>query len=283
MRFLQNQGRLQRVPAAIRPGVRLAADWVKGLYAQPSNEEPPRPLSPDALFLLHRRLVHDEARLEMLVEACNNNGVFGAYHQLHLTSALTIHGAYDMRRYVDFYRLPDLTGRRVLDIGTSSGYFALECARRGGHVLAIDIWETTPVAEIARCSHIQVEYRKSDIYDLDESVVGSFDVVICGSLILHLPDPIGALRAIRRVCRGTLHISTGCPVDDRAANDRPLCEFVGAGTDVYWLIGTAALTRLLLSAGFARVSDVDHFTKSTEPGVSPSYRTPHTVMVAHAY
>ena len=32
-RILQQRGRLQRVPRPFRPGVQLAADWVKGLGA----------------------------------------------------------------------------------------------------------------------------------------------------------------------------------------------------------------------------------------------------------
>ena len=39
------------------------------------------------------------------------------------------------------------------------------------------------------------------VYDLSPETVGEFDVVVCGSLLLHLRDPLRALNAIRSVCR----------------------------------------------------------------------------------
>ena len=40
------------------------------------------------------------------------------------------------------------------------------------------------------------------VYDLDPERDGRFDVVVCGSLLLHLRDPVRALEAIRGVCAG---------------------------------------------------------------------------------
>jgi len=73
-----------------------------------------------------------DARVRQLVDEYNRDGI--SYHKIDLGNGLTIRGEYDMARYVHHYEIPaDLTGKTVLDIGTSSGYFAFECARRGGH------------------------------------------------------------------------------------------------------------------------------------------------------
>ena len=48
-----------------------------------------------------------------------------------------------------------------------------------------------------------VRLEQVSVYDLDPGSLGSFDVVVCGSLLLHLRDPLRALQAIRSVCDGT--------------------------------------------------------------------------------
>src|SRR5215510_6474465 len=97
-------------------------------------------------FLLLEEQIRDRAALAKLVATINQEG--GTYHQLDLRPDLRVDGHYDMRAYVDAYGIPeDLRGKRVLDVGTSAGYFALECARRGGDVVAIDLWDSTPVQQ----------------------------------------------------------------------------------------------------------------------------------------
>jgi hypothetical protein len=93
--------------------------------------EAPRPAFPPALeYLLSDDQIRDRTALAGVAEAFRADG--GTYHELNLRPDLRIPGDYDMRPYVDAYRIPDdLTGMTVLDVGTSAGYFALECARRG--------------------------------------------------------------------------------------------------------------------------------------------------------
>jgi tRNA (mo5U34)-methyltransferase len=234
-------------------------------------------------FLLREAQIHDRAGLQALAADINASG--GTYHQLDLTPDIRIAGDYDMRRYVGFYDLPeDLTGLKVLDVGTAAGYFALECARRGGEVTAIDIWESTPVHQIAARADLAVSYVTRNLYELDASF-GQFDVVVCGSVLLHLPDVFGAIRAIRTVCRGRLCVSTACTADS-AVTDRPVCDFVAApGEDgdyfSYWQVSRAALARMLRAAGFARIGRHGHFSLRSEAGRHP-FDTPHTVMTAFA-
>jgi tRNA (mo5U34)-methyltransferase len=231
--------------------------------------------------LLAEEQIRDRPALEQLVQAIHDWG--GTYHQLNLRPDLRVLGDYDMTRYVDAYEIPDdLTGLKVLDVGTAAGYFALECARRGGDVVAIDVWDSPPIAEIVKSADLRIRYEKKNVYDLDEAF-GQFDVVVCGSLLLHLPDLVGAVRALRRVCRGRLHISSACPADIGPA-ERPLCEFLGAkGEDgdyyTYWLVGEEALRRLLLLAGFARVDRGRHFNLTSGEGRHP-FATPHIALTA---
>src|SRR6266851_6559866 len=133
-------------------------------------------------------------KLQDVVDDINRSG--GLYHQIDLGANLLIKGEYDMTRYIDFYRIPaDLSGRTVLDIGTASGFFAFECARRGAFVTAIDIWDGALFDTLKEALGLSVQYVQKNIYDLDTSF-GQFDIVICTSLLLHLPDVLGAFQKI---------------------------------------------------------------------------------------
>ncbi len=220
-------------------------------------------------------------RLRAIVDEVNGSG--GTYHRLDFGAGLTIAGDYDLRRYLDRYQLPpSLAGRTVLDIGSASGFFALECARRGGKVTAMDICDGPLLARLSPLLKADVTYVQRSVYELEPSG-GAFDLVVCGSLLLHLPDPLGAIRRIGSVCAGQAILSTACPPYSRLTS-RPVCEFQGrkAADGEYfhwWDIGAAALRRMLLSAGFSDVSDPRHFVLESEPGRAP-FATPHVVVTA---
>jgi 2-polyprenyl-3-methyl-5-hydroxy-6-metoxy-1,4-benzoquinol methylase len=191
-------------------------------------------------------------------------------------------GEYDMAPLLPAFHVPvDLTGKTVLDVGTASGYFAIECARRGATVTAIDL-DLEPRDfyhwAIAELMEWDVRRVQKDIYELD-SRFGRFDVVICGSLLVHLPDPLGALRRLRGVCGGRTIVSTPRPEFEP---DGPTCEFVGDLQErgaywAYWNIGAEALRRMLLAAGFARVEHEDQFTLEPVPGHAHRWSIPHAV------
>jgi 2-polyprenyl-3-methyl-5-hydroxy-6-metoxy-1,4-benzoquinol methylase len=224
----------------------------------------------------------DLQAVRRLVEEVNRVG--GNYHRWDFGQGLVIPGDYDMTKYLPYYRLPErLDGATVLDVGTASGFFALECTRRGGQVTAIDIGKEKPAMlhGVAQAMGFEIRYLYKSIYDLDASF-GQFDLVVCGSLLMHLPDLLGAVRAIRSVCRHQAILSTASTADS-ATNPSALCEFAGLrATDGdywhYWNTSAAALRKMALAAGFSRVEWEDHFTLSTEPGRAANYHTPHVVI-----
>jgi len=216
-------------------------------------------------------------QIKTLAEEANRTG--GGYHVLRPLPGIVVKGEYDMTPLLPAFHLPDdLTDKTVLDVGTASGFFAMECARRGARVTAVDLvlWDTHHWA-IAELMNWDVRRVQMDIYDL-QPAFGQFDLVICGSLLLHLPDPVGAIRRLRGVCRGRTIVSTSAPPDE---TDAPICEFVGELQEggaywAYWNIGAEALRRMLIAADFDRVEHQDHFTLTPVPD------HPHKWSIFHA-
>ena len=171
-----------------------------------------------------------------------------------------------------------MRGKRCLDVGTYDGFFAFELERRGAlEVVATDIsdhsqWDWPAamrergaeyLASVAgekglgfRVAHealgSSVVRRELSVYDLSPEAVGEFDVVVCGSLMLHLKNPVAALEAIRSVCRGSLLSAEQIdPVLTLLSPRRPAMWF-RAGHETQWQIpNAAALPALVESAGFS--------------------------------
>ncbi|CAN5796934.1 hypothetical protein BH18ACT13_BH18ACT13_09760 [soil metagenome] len=99
------------------------------------------------------------------------------------------------------------SGKRVLDVGCSSGYLAWPLVERGCAVVGIE--QDERAAETAReiCSQVLV----GDVETMDLPFAeGSFDVVLCGDLIEHLRDPEQLLVRVRPLLRegGRLVLTT---------------------------------------------------------------------------
>jgi ubiquinone/menaquinone biosynthesis C-methylase UbiE len=94
-------------------------------------------------------------------------------------------------------------GAKVLDVGCGPGTITVDVARRvaPGRVLGID--PSSAVVEAARADAggvDNVEFRTGDVYALDLAD-DTFDVVHAHQVLQHLPDAVGALREMRRVCK----------------------------------------------------------------------------------
>jgi tRNA (mo5U34)-methyltransferase len=199
------------------------------------------------------------------------------YHTLDLGNGVVTPGWMDLRRVVSRLPWPDVRGKRCLDVGTYDGFFAFELERRGAaEVVATDIsdhaqWDWPRAArqrgadylaavagekgrgfEIAReALGSRVEKRELSVYELSPDEIGTFDVVVCGSLMLHLKDPVSALEAIRSVCSGFLLSAEQIdPLLTLVSPRRPATWF-RAGHQTQWQIpNVAGLRSMVECAGF---------------------------------
>lgn len=199
------------------------------------------------------------------------------FHTMDLPGHGVVRGLWDLRGTVDAYLgHPDLAGKRVLDVGTASGYLTFEMERRGAEVVSVDAarWEEVPyprssaeraarecdlaaaleqikngywLAHRALGSRARVHYGDAGALP---AALGSFDVAVMGMLLGHLRDPMGALASVARLGPRCLIVTEGL-VDD----ERPVGHFGPDGaarepTNVWWSLSPACIARMLSVFGF---------------------------------
>jgi tRNA (mo5U34)-methyltransferase len=137
------------------------------------------------------------------------------YHTLELAPGVVTKGIFDLRPWVDRYGIPErLDGMRVLEVGSWDGFWAFEMERRGAaEVMALDLddereldWPPRRRPEqfqerlrgqgfrlAKEALRSQVERVTCSIYDADPADLGTFDLVFCGMVLIHLRDQLLAL------------------------------------------------------------------------------------------
>lgn len=218
------------------------------------------------------------------------------YHTLELAPGHVTEGMFDMRPYVHRYGLPErMDGMRALEIGTWDGFWAFEMERRGADVVALDLdderdldWPprrrptTYPEKprgrgfELAKAivgSH--VERVSCSVYDAFPEDLGTFDLVFCGTVLIHLRDQLLALERIANLCTGRF---VSAEEYDRVSGlvPFPVARY-RADRDsavVFWQPSARTWRRMLWTAGFDRVVEHGRFNVRAAQG----YTVRHVVL-----
>jgi SAM-dependent methyltransferase len=200
------------------------------------------------------------------------------YHTTELPEFGIQQGHWDLRgRFDDYIGQVDVDGKSVLDIGTATGFLSFEAERRGAtRVVSFDMsdirqqtfvpfpnkrakydpagWRAEYSGWMERwknaywlCHRVfgsRAEVFYGDILELPPAL-GRFDVVIVGSVLEHLRDPVQALESIVRVTGETLVVVT--PILEQ---DEPVAQFepraANADQDFTWWTYSRGLYRELL-------------------------------------
>jgi SAM-dependent methyltransferase len=106
-----------------------------------------------------------------------------------------------------------LGGVRVLDLACLEGMYALEFARRGAEVVAIEGREANieKARFAANALGIAVDLQLGDVRELSRERHGEFDVVLALGILYHLDtsDLFSLVERIADVCRRALIVDTG--------------------------------------------------------------------------
>jgi SAM-dependent methyltransferase len=145
------------------------------------------------------------------------------YHTMDVPGHGVVAGEWDLRAGVDTYLgHEDVRGKRVLELGTASGFLCFEMERRGAEVVAYDLdrsgsWDIVPFAGLDvpaiaadRATHIakinnswwlcrrafgsaaRVVY--GSVYEIPVAIA-PIDLCTFGAILLHVRDPLRALQS----------------------------------------------------------------------------------------
>ena len=221
------------------------------------------------------------------------------YHSLELAPGHVTDGMFDLRPYVHLYGLPDrLDGVRTLDVGTFDGFWAFELERRGAEGIALDVddvrdldfpprrrpteapdvprGETFRIAREALGSN--VERVSCNLYDASPERLGTFDLVFCGSVLMHVRDQLLALERLASVCRSEGRLLLTEEYDRRAQ----LAPFLGSryladrdSAVVFWLPSARTWKQMVWTAGFENVEEKRKFKLKSPRGFSVPHVSIH--------
>jgi len=181
------------------------------------------------------------------------------------------------------YRIPvlpdDLTGKRVLDVGTFDGFYAFLAEARGAQrVVAVDneqyrewvlarwgveLQGGEGFHAIAELLDSEVEYRRLDAFELDQ-LGERFDVIFCFGILHRVESPLILLNVLRRrlAAGGSVLLETYGVANSELEHDSAIHvwkagEVYARDEFVYWGFSGASLARLAEHAGFARMEIID--------------------------
>ncbi len=221
------------------------------------------------------------------------------YHSVEVADGIVTPGDYDYRNSLAGFCFPEnMTGMTVLDVGSATGFFAFEFAKRGANVVSVELpslseWDmvhgenekivtslmhfhqaATP-QEAFYC-HLDGPFKfcqaqknasirriYSSIYNIGSQLGGeTFDLVFLGDILVHLFSPFAALNAVVPLCKSKLIISSDL---FGSKSDAPLMEFVGTrarGLDSrsWWRFNRQCMEEVLLRVGFNNVKLAGEFS-----------------------
>jgi len=176
--------------------------------------------------------IYATARNDLSIEQCY------FYHTMDLPGVGTVEGEWDIRGHErEYLGHLSVEGKRVLEMGTASGFLCFYMERQGAEVVAYDLsesdsWDIVPYwtmsteqvqklvserkrliallnngywfAHRAMNSRAQVVY--GSVYGVPEEI-GPVDIVTFTSILLHVRDPFLAMAGASRLARESMVIT----------------------------------------------------------------------------
>jgi hypothetical protein len=221
------------------------------------------------------------------------------YHTMELPGYGTVEGEWDLRKGASEYLGGvDFSGKRVLEIGTASGFLCFYMERQGADVVAYDLsekesWDIVPYSQydypqavLNRKAHIRKinnaywlshrVYRSGakmvygTVYAIPEKI-GLVDISTFGSVLLHVRDPFLALQNALRLTRETVIVTDVLP--RRYLPRRLLGKFTGpcmrflpdfnkiAPKEAWWHLSPEIIVNFIGVLGFEAAEVTYHIQK----------------------
>ncbi len=182
------------------------------------------------------------------------------HHRYEILPGVVTPGSYDPGFMWKLLALPtDLTGMRVLDLGSSDGYFIKKLIEAGADVLAVDIIHKSRsgLGILERAIGREIPFLEASIYDLPQRDLGKFDIVLFLGLIYHLPDMCRGLDIVRELCSGTAHIESHVDTVNSTLSVAAYHRDKSLNNDYtnFWSPTVPCLRDMLTDAGFQVIAE----------------------------
>ena len=223
----------------------------------------------------------------------------GFYHTMEIPGHGLVEGQWDLRAGIDRYLGGvSLAGKRVLDVGTASGFLTFHAERQGAAVVSYDLapddpWDVVPYAGsdlAAYAAERREAIRKLNngywlchravgsrarlvhgtLYALPRAI-GRVDVAICGSILLHLRDPFAALQHVLGLTSETVIVADLMPRRHLVSYwlgrwRRPQMTFLpdvrrGEPKDTWWILRPELVRAFLGVLGFEDTTVTSHWQR----------------------
>ena len=162
------------------------------------------------------------------------------YHTMEIPGYGVVEGEWDLRKGIRAYLgNVDFRGKRVLELGTASGFICFHMEREGADVVGYDLseeqsWDIVPYARYPyaeflreRKKHIRKTNNAfwlghqafgsrsklvyGDVYSIPHEI-GEVDITTVCSILLHVRDPFLALQRALALTRETVIVTEGAEV-----------------------------------------------------------------------
>lgn len=178
---------------------------------------------------------------------------------------------------------PDLTGRRVLDAGCGTGALAVEAARRGAQVVAVDIAGSLVALAAERTPEVlrdRIDWRVGDMLDPQ---AGRFDHVIAMDSLIHYRAEDMAQAVARLAALSDRSVAfTFCPRTPMLTLMHAAGQLFPRGdrSPAIEPVAQAKLRRLLADGPTAAGVGPGAFTQSRDHRVSAGFYISHAMEIA---
>lgn len=209
------------------------------------------------------------------------------YHTTDLPGHEFQKGGWDLRgRFKDYVGGLDVTGMRVLDVGTASGFLSFAAEEAGAReVVSFDLdtadrqhllpfaggeymnnhaeWSRKQTAAFQlwknaywfthRVKRSKNKVSYGDVYNIPKDI-GKFDLIIMGAIIEHLGDPIRALASVSKVASKYIVVNT-----DYIDSMEPIARFNGCpdsphASYIFWTYSLGTYDAVMKILGFEMVT-----------------------------
>jgi tRNA (mo5U34)-methyltransferase len=151
----------------------------------------------------------------------------------------------------------DLSGKSLLDIGCSEGFYSYEFESRGAtKILAIDKHPDAcrKFRLIQELRSSKIEFLESDFYDLDRAVIGRHDYVLFLAVFHHVRHPLLAIDRLYDLTREITFIEYVEALPESGEDLSLLLRRKSKKPGLYQMLPTRSyMTEMLDRAGYSRV------------------------------